>query len=251
METKTVIISGKEIDYCHYSAIDSTNTECKRRINKGISRPLLITSDMQTSGRGRTGKTFLSPRGGLYMSLALPCSLPFDSSVKVTTCCAVCVCRALKKYNIDPSIKWVNDIFVSGKKLSGILVEATNDYTNMNTTNLIIGIGINIVESPVINDDYDTVSVSELGVTLTPEELCISTANEIISMYDKSFDFSLVKNEYSSLSCVLGRDITYILNGVIYSGKALNITDNGGLTVMTDSETVTLTSGEVSLRFDN
>ena len=107
----------------------STNNDAKEMINFSPS-DTLITSEKQTGGRGRQGKSFSSPEGGLYMTLLLRCGMPITTAVGATSCSAVAVSRAIKNVcGIDTGIKWVNDIYAGGKKLCGILTEAVNDYS--------------------------------------------------------------------------------------------------------------------------
>ena len=122
----------------------STNSDA-RLMCDGRKNAAVIIADRQTGGRGRQGKVFHSPEGGLYMTVLLPCGLPISESIGVTSCTAVCVCRAIDKITgTNCGIKWVNDIYLDDKKLAGILVESVNDYTKMESEYLIIGIGVNL-----------------------------------------------------------------------------------------------------------
>ena len=128
--------------YC-YDSIDSTNTECKRRIAAG-ERRFLVLGDTQTAGRGRRGHSFFSPPGaGLYLSLTLtPPSGP-GSAVGITTRAAVCTAAAIEKLcGISCGIKWVNDLYREGKKVCGILTEAVGG-------SVVVGIGVNLAASAV------------------------------------------------------------------------------------------------------
>lgn len=182
----------------------STNNDAKEMIDSSPA-DTLITSEKQTGGRGRQGKSFSSPEGGLYMTLLLRCGMPITTAVGATSCSAVAVSRAIKNVcGIDTGIKWVNDIYAGGKKLCGILTEAVNDYSRGISEYLVIGIGINVLSTPVVpSSSVECTCLSELGSAASREELCAGIARELISMRDKSFDFSLYSEEYAARSVVI------------------------------------------------
>ena len=226
----------------------STNTDGKALCRAGIRRAALIVADEQTGGRGRCGKSFISPTGGLYMSLVLPLGAPVSDAVMATSCSAVAVCRAMERFGLTCGIKWVNDIYADGRKLCGILVEAVNDYRTMKTESLIVGIGVNIESAPVLCGDVKAVSLRERGCTADATDLCAAIAEEMLALYHDGFDFSSLCEEYVSRSVVLGREITFIENGVTRSGTAIEIGEKGELIVDCGSETEVLSSGEISVR---
>lgn len=230
----------------------STNNDAKEMIDSSPA-DTLITSEKQTGGRGRQGKSFSSPEGGLYMTLLLRCGMPITTAVGATSCSAVAVSRAIKNVcGIDTGIKWVNDIYAGGKKLCGILTEAVNDYSRGISEYLVIGIGINVLSTPVVpSSSVECTCLSELGSAASREELCAGIARELISMRDKSFDFSLYSEEYTARSVVIGREITFTRNGETKHGTALGIDKHGGLIVCSDNETLLLDSGEISVRLKN
>ena len=124
------------------SETDSTNTRLKEWAREGrIAAPYVLTADSQTAGRGRLGRRFVSPPGtGLYMSILIAPPKNTDAG-KITVLAAVAVCRTIHELTgLQPKIKWVNDLFLRGKKVCGILAEKINE-------GVIVGIGIN-VESP-------------------------------------------------------------------------------------------------------
>ena len=119
-----------------YETIDSTNAALK--VMADAAHGTLVCSDVQTAGRGRLGRTFVSEDGGLYLSLLLKRSEPLDRLLHLTPMVAVAVRRAiLDLYPLKVDIKWINDLLVQGKKVCGILTEVAPQG------GVIIGIGIN------------------------------------------------------------------------------------------------------------
>lgn len=224
------------------SSVDSTNTHARCLIDGGCKLPLMVVAKEQTAGRGRRGRAFFS-QGGLYMSLAIETENLGVESLKLTSLVAVATLRVLDRYtNCRPMIKWVNDIFLDGKKLGGILCEAV---TNSKTNAVIIGVGLNIgnVAFPkelcdiAVGINIDDVSCEELA-----GEIC----KEIITMWESKENYI---EEYRSRSLLLGKDIVCYDNNKVYEATALDIDDDAALIVaLPDSTTKKLSSGEVTLR---
>ena len=165
------------------SSVDSTNTHARHLIDGGSQLPLLVVANEQTAGRGRRGRDFFS-QGGMYMSLALETEKGVFEALKLTSLSAVATLRVLDKHTRrQPMIKWVNDIFLDGKKLGGILCEAV---TNSKTDAVIIGIGLNIgdvafpkeLSGIATNLAVEGISCEELAGEISAEILTIWQNNE-------------------------------------------------------------------------
>lgn len=120
--------------------VDSTNNEIKRLAESGAKEGCVVISRSQTSGKGSKGRTFISPDGGLYLSILLH---PKEAE-HITAMAAVAGAKAIKAVcGADVGIKWANDLYLNGKKIAGILTEAV--YRSENVPEyVILGIGINI-----------------------------------------------------------------------------------------------------------
>ena len=168
-----------------YDMVDSTNNAAKRYFLDGGILPALFIADGQTAGRGRNGRSFFSPSGaGLYMSLALPINTSPDKAISFTAIAAVAVCKAIEQLtDIRPAIKWVNDIYVSERKVCGILVEAMPDKDGNMAA--VIGIGINVlgVDFPEELRDIAGSVESQCGVSLSRAELCTAVYDELLEIY--------------------------------------------------------------------
>ncbi len=129
-----------------YDCVESTNTLLKAKAREGAEEGLVIVASRQTGGRGRMGRSFFSPEDtGVYLSILLKPEIKSADAVLVTTAAAVAVCRSLEALGVDGAgIKWVNDIFVSGKKVCGILTEAAVNPENGYLDFAVLGVGINI-----------------------------------------------------------------------------------------------------------
>lgn len=245
----------KDIDIKIYDSIDSTNTEAKRLLySEDLHNFTVLISDEQTEGRGRTGKSFSSPKGtGIYISIILFPDKSFDFSVfdLITVKAAVAVVKAIKnKTNKSPQIKWVNDIFLNHKKICGILSEADSDFESREIKSVIVGIGLNF-------DTKDADFSKELKAiagSLNPEkgllrnEMAAEILNEFYSTYYNMSDDDVLKI-YKENSMLLGRNVTFEKNGEKYEAKAIDINNKGNLVVeLEDKKQMVLSSGEVSVK---
>jgi len=234
--------------------IDSTNTEAKRLAVTGAQEGTLVIASSQTSGRGRMGRSFFSPEDtGLYMSLLLRPELSPDKLLNITTLAAVCVCKALESlFPVSASIKWVNDVYVGGKKVCGILTEGAFKPDG-STDYAVLGIGVNIsAPASGFPNDIKTVAGSvstRYGDEHIREELCV----QIVTAFMLSLPYISQAphlEEYRRRSYLIGKDITVFRPGAeSYSACVVGVSDSFGLIVQLENGSVTaLSSGEVSVR---
>lgn len=226
-----------------YDTVTSTNDVARELCSDDGC--ILVVADGQTNGKGRQGKSFFSPHdSGLYFSLAIDTDSPAFDFTGVTCAVAVAVSRAvLKVAETETKIKWVNDLYLGDRKVCGILVQAVSE--NGRIRKLIIGVGINIstIDFP---DEIKDIAGS-LGKNIDRNVLTAESVNNILELiFAKSEEYI---DEYRSKSNVIGREITYIQNGISHTATAVDIDQKGGLVVRNTKETITLTSGEISVRF--
>jgi len=246
-----------------FDEIDSTNTECKRRIQElpygedifsHIPEGTVFLSDYQTAGRGRMGKAFLSPKGsGLYFSILTKPKGQNKNPLVLTCHAAVAVKRAVKEvFGMELSIKWVNDLFYNGKKLVGILAEGQlSDSSSL--AYCIMGIGINLFlpESGFPEElsgiagalfDYD----EDKKENLNRNQFLAS----ILFHYFSLLDQGKVEEEYRTENILLTKDILFTENHQDYRGRVEGIFEDGSLFVhCRDGSTKIVSSGEVKEKF--
>ncbi|CAG7589804.1 Bifunctional ligase/repressor BirA [Peptoniphilus tyrrelliae] len=244
----------KDIDIIVYDEIDSTNTEAKRRLySSEVKDFTVIVSDMQKGGRGRTGKSFTSPKGsGVYFSIILHPKDSYDFSYfdLTTVKAAVAVAEGIKEATAKQAeIKWVNDLFLNGKKICGILSELDADFESRSVKSVIVGIGINVNE-PRDDSFKDLKDIAGyIGTDVIRNEILSSILN---AFYENNFvksDKEII-DYYKKHSLVIGKELSFDLNGKKYSAKGIDINDKGNLIVDTGKEKITLSSGEVSIKGD-
>ncbi|MEG2274318.1 MAG: biotin--[acetyl-CoA-carboxylase] ligase, partial [Clostridia bacterium] len=147
------IVSRSAVEVClgyslkdayFFDEVDSTNNFALTLAQNGVAEGALVVATQQSNGKGRVGKSFVSPKGGIYMSVVLRPNCPLAEATLLTPMAAVAVAKAIRKLcNVDAKIKWVNDIYLDGKKICGILTQAVTDFENEHVAAVVVGIGIN------------------------------------------------------------------------------------------------------------
>ena len=205
-----------------------------------------VIADAQTAGRGRLGKSFFAPRGGIYMSVILKLGLAFSDAVLVTTAASVAVCKAVEAIsNLQPKIKWVNDILVDEKKVCGISCEAVSSGDTVDS--VILGIGVNFSSQDFPEELRETAGVLFTEPTVSRNELIAEILKNILSETEDLLSRKFI-NEYRKRSAVLGKPIRYLENNIWHDADAVGIDENGGLVILENGKEKILVSGEITLR---
>ena len=237
-----------------HKTIDSTNLEAKRIVNEEATFEGVILSEEQTKGRGRLGRVFYSPsESGLYMSLVLKPVADLDNATLITTAAAVAVCQAIETLTgKNPQIKWVNDIFLDGRKVCGILTEGIMDMESRTIGTIILGIGLNF-RAPETDFPDEIQSIAgtlfdSKNALVTRNQMAAEILNRFYVLYPDLASRSYL-DEYRKRCFVLGEQVTFPQGSETIEAKAIAIDDDGGLVVALPSgETKTLTYGEISIK---
>lgn len=235
-----------DIDVVYYPTIDSTNNQCKRFLADGRQGVFLVTADEQTAGRGRQGKSFYSPAmTGVYFSLVIRPETSLQNAVTATTAASVAVCKAIETLTpLKPKIKWVNDVYLNGKKVCGILTEAITNFEEAIVESVVIGIGINI---STIDFPDEAGNAGSLDFKISRSALIAEIVNNLMQI--ALGDYKTFIDYYRSHSLVIGKRINFIENGRITQATAVAIDETGGLEVELDGgDKRVLRSGEISIR---
>jgi BirA family biotin operon repressor/biotin-[acetyl-CoA-carboxylase] ligase len=233
--------------------VTSTNTLAKAMAADGAAEGTVVIASEQTEGRGRMGRSFYSPGStGIYLSIILRPKLNLTDSLLITTGAAVAVAKAIETVaGVRAGIKWVNDIFVAGKKVCGILTEASINFESGGLEYAVVGIGVNIsttnfpdnlksVAGSVFNKKPGDQPVS----SILTAEILNNIAGCMNSLTDRRY-----LQEYRERSFLIGHDILVVKGKDEKPAKAVEIDDQARLVVRYEDQTLeTLSSGEVSIR---
>lgn len=238
-----------------YRRISSTNTVLKEMAAKGAPEGTILVAARQTAGRGRFDRPFISGLSGVYFSILLrPDNIPAEKSLLITTAAAVATAKTVEEISgRKAGIKWVNDVFIDGKKICGILTEASFGVDGGGLDYAVLGIGVNVTEP----ESGFPEAIRDVAGSVLPESMKVADARSKIAagIINTFFDYYLHPDktdfisEYKRRSIVIGRDV-YLINGnVTEEAKVIGIDDDCRLLVKTaDGTEKTISSGEISLK---
>lgn len=243
---------GQTIYY--FPALTSTNIIARQKILRktdNIPEGTIIITEQQSGGKGRLGKTWFSPAGGIWLSIILYPEIISSSIALITLMAAVVVANTISKlFQIKAQIKWPNDILIDDRKVCGILTEMSTEAKSKQW--VIVGIGINTNnDSSELPEDIRKCSISLKEVTgqLIPRVMLVRhLCTEWEKFYEilKRKDFSLILEEWKLYNNIIGKRIRLDTGERIIAGEAINISDGGALIIKTDDgKTMEIISGTV------
>lgn len=233
---------------------ESTNIDAAALAAQGAPNGSVVVALQQSAGQGRIGKSFASPVGGIYFSVVLRLNADVALAPMITPAAAVAVSQAFEKHlAISPSVKWVNDIFVGGKKVCGISAQATADFFSRDLRSVIVGIGINYTTPTHLFPP----ELRDIAASLYPDGDAPPVRNALIAdIVSALADFaeSLVPSEfmpeYRRRCFVIGKRVKYAIDNSPESGIVKTVADDGSLEIELDDGTQRkLGCGEISILF--
>lgn len=243
---------GKSIEY--FEVTDSTNQRIYDFAEKGREEGLLAVAEEQTGGKGRRGRSWVSPPGtGIWMSLLLRPKVEPQKASMVTIVAALAMTKAMEKITgMEIRIKWPNDVVLNGKKVCGILTEMSAELEEIHY--IIVGIGINANTESFPEDIQDraTSIYLESGKKVERAAFIAEFCVQFEQYYERFLEMgnlAFLKEEYESYLINIGREVKIIKKKEERVRKALGINELGELIVAkSDGTTEIIFSGEVSVR---
>lgn len=218
---------AEEIKIETVDLIDSTNDEMKRRALNGEGEISLLVAEAQTKGKGTKGRSFFSPEGtGIYMSLLLRPTYTPQECTFLTTMAAVSSARAIERVTgIKMQIKWVNDLYLEGKKVGGILTQAHLSKECREVEWAVVGIGINLCEpNDGFPDELKGIAASLGKDGNIKNRLIGEIVNEFVLYYRNLTKKEFIA-EYSKRLLGLNEEITVKEGEEEYRGTVIGIDD--------------------------
>ena len=230
---------------------DSTNTQLKRLAEQNAPGGTVLLAEKQSGGRGRSGKSFSSPEGGLYLSVLLRPALAPDALPALTPAAALAVCDAVFRVcGLSLSVKWVNDLLCGGKKAGGILTELS--FSPQGTLRyVLVGVGLNVAKQ-AFPPELQRIAASleaESGASVDRDALAAAVISGLLTLPD------LLKcpdcySRYREKCVTLGKEVRILRGAASYSAFAIGLGADYSLIVRRHSDGVVerISSGEVSVR---
>lgn len=243
---------AKEVLY--FDTIDSTNTKAQELAEKGYPSGTLVVADKQDSGKGRRGRSWVSPSGtGIFMTLMIKPDINPNNASMLTLVAALAVAKAITSVTGEEAmIKWPNDIVVNSKKVCGILTEMNAQFDYIN--NIVVGIGINVHNESFpeeISQMASSLMIEAGGKRFHRAQIIAETMSYFEQYYDtflKTQDLSALVREYDELLVNRNKSVRVLDPKEPFDGKAMGITPKGELIVDTWESRKLVSSGEVSVR---
>lgn len=239
---------------CLYSVIDSTNEQARRISQAGESRTALVVAEVQTAGRGRRGRHWVSPyASNLYWSLLWPVQGPQEAVAGMSLVTALAVVAALSQMGLEKTcelqVKWPNDVWLGGKKLAGILLEFDNTGTAPN--NLIIGVGINVRLDPAARESIPQ-PVADLftdgKIDCDRNHLVAVLANQLLEDLElfRQSGFGSFCERWQRYDALKHRSVDVHAGASVKTGIAMGVDKNGALILHINGKHELVHGGEVA-----
>jgi BirA family biotin operon repressor/biotin-[acetyl-CoA-carboxylase] ligase len=232
---------GKDIVYL--KEIPSTYDNPKDLAKDGAPEGTVIIAEVQKKGKGRMGREWVSPKGGIWMSLILRPKIEPSEAQKITLLAGIAMARVLNRSFVDTAIKWPNDIYTDGKKVAGILTEMEAEMDSVNF--VVVGIGINANvdidhEFPRELRNGATSIMVQMGEKVDRVVLVRAILEELEHVY---LDFTKggfpeLLEEWKDLTSTIGRRVKIMKAKEPLVGEAVGITKEGALIVEKDDGTM-------------
>ena len=236
-----------------HETLDSTNTRAKALAANGAPHGYLVIAETQSVGKGRMGRSFFSPEhSGIYITYVLRPKLLAERAVMITSMAAVAVARAIEAVaDVDVKIKWVNDLYIHGRKVCGILCEASIDFESSGLEYAVLGIGVNVgaMTFPEALQSIATSIENECGAPVSRSRLIAEISNQLEALYAQ-LETGEFMAESRARSNVIGQTVTVMRGDECFEARALDIDGQGRLVIQTESGVSRVGSGEVSLKLN-
>jgi BirA family biotin operon repressor/biotin-[acetyl-CoA-carboxylase] ligase len=239
-------------DFYHLIRLDkigSTNDEAKRLAREEAPEGTLVWAAVQTAGRGRRGRSWLSPRGNLYLSLLLRPTRPAPQAAQLGFVTALAFGEALLPLlgsQTQLSYKWPNDVLINQRKVAGILLESETEAADI-VKFVVIGMGVNIAIAPEGTEFPATSLVVEGVAGMSPGLLLAGFAHHFEYWYGRWYDdgFPPVRQAWLERAGGIGEPVQVRLERATLLGRFLDIDNEGALLLETEGRQRRIAAGEI------
>jgi BirA family biotin operon repressor/biotin-[acetyl-CoA-carboxylase] ligase len=246
-ESLTTGFVGRRLEY--RATLGSTQDLARELARAGAAEGTVVLAGRQTAGRGRLGRSWISPRGGLYLTVIL--RPPTQHLKALVIIAALAVARAVERLTgLQTSLKWPNDVLVAGRKVSGILSES--ELVGEGVSYVLVGIGVNVNADMAGYGQAAPLATSvmtELGREVSREALAAAILNEFEALYLAAQAGQPIDEEWRARLGMLGKEVRVHFGEQVEEGLAEDVDRDGSLVLRrADGSRVTIAAGDVTLR---
>jgi len=248
---KTKII-GKQAYY--FDSIESTQNQALKMANDPANNGVVIVASKQTGGRGRSGRKWISPKGGIWISIILKPKFDISITTLFPIASALALAIAIEKtFSVTPELKWPNDLTINGKKIAGMLVDVSLESNKIES--LVLGVGVNfnvnvkeiektLRETP---NFYGVASLSDHKTDVKPIQLVQAFLIELEKTYNSlnAKQTKKIISEWSKRSSTIGKNVEINTIDEKIKGKAVKIDEDGALVISDNGKTSRIIAGDV------
>ena len=238
--------------------VDSTNAEARRRAEQGVEAApegTLVWAMEQTAGRGRRGRTWISPKGNLYCSIILRPDVPLKDAAQFGFVASLAVfdtIGSLAQPGTDAQTKWPNDVLIAGRKVAGILLEAQGAATPDAVPDfVIVGVGVNLMSFPE-DVEFPATCMLDEGCTVLAPEFLEGFARHFLAWTRVWVDegFERLRKNWLWRCGQVGKEVEVRLANETLSGIFKDLDETGALILETSDGPRTITAGDVYFPYD-
>ena len=245
-------IMGQQSYY--FDSIDSTQNQALKMADDPANNGTVIIAAKQTGGKGRSGRKWISPKGGIWLSIILHPKFDISITTLFPIASALALSNSLEKtLKISPELKWPNDLTIKGKKIAGMLVDASLESNRIE--NLVLGVGINFdvdvkqIEKTLKGSSnfYGVASLSEQKKKIKPIQLVQSFLVEFEKIYEllNTKQTKKIISEWTKRSSTIGKNVELDTRDGKIKGKAIRIDEDGALVVSNKDKTNRIIAGDI------
>jgi BirA family biotin operon repressor/biotin-[acetyl-CoA-carboxylase] ligase len=249
LETKVL---GQQAYY--FDSVDSTQNQAMKMVNESKKEGIIIIAEKQTGGRGRSGRKWISPKGGIWFSIILHPKFDISNTTLFPIASSLALSIAIQKTcKVSTELKWPNDLTIKGKKLAGMLIDAS--FESNKIENLVLGVGINFnVNVKEIENElkktpnfYGVSSLNDQKNKSTQIELIQSFLLELEKVYEELNKNQIKKTivEWTKRSSTIGKKVEMNTQDGKITGKAIKIDEDGGLIIKNKEKTSKVFAGDI------
>jgi BirA family biotin operon repressor/biotin-[acetyl-CoA-carboxylase] ligase len=238
----------------YFDVIDSTQNQALKMANESKNHGTIIIAEKQTGGKGRSGRKWISPKGGIWISIILQPKFDISIITLFPIAASLALSYAIEKTcKMSPELKWPNDLTIKGKKLAGMLVDASFESNRIES--LVLGVGINFnvnvkeIEKILKNTPnyYGVASLNKQKNKTTAIKLIQSFLLELEKIYEllNTKQTKKIISEWTKRSSTIGKNVEIdTINGKI-KGEAIKIDYNGALLIRNKDKTDKIITGDI------